>query len=478
LPFATIVAPPTLGVANIPAVARILHYPVPRINFNHGDGRHIFFQQDAPSSEAYSGPSLELSRLALVTAGTGLVQPVVAPWTNASYTLTFIGPSLKCQLLPILLSDEDKQKMALGHWPKYYVSGLLNQTDPRAQIMQIPNLFLGPLEDNGGTAEVPYAVSSTYYSSKSSSTSRMLVFFYDIALNTTDTGTSGPALQECFNYNASYYVQFLYKNGQQTLQVKNIRYINKMPSIIERDQLFPNCNSSNSNMSECAQYNYITKSNSILDALTYLLAGWIIEPVGGDGPEGFTPIYDTSLYFVKEFAPTRAGYGDASTPPELERITKMTLIEGIEELFQNITMSLFSRSTFLQEKPPNMPVMVIEPVLVYVYQWRNLIIGYTMAAVFTLVVVGLGLESTMLNQGLYSNSLSTFIRVSRNAELDELVKDEDTDGMYPSPNYLKNTEVMLRETTVGDKEGRTALVLSSRTPAVEHHYEIVETNSE
>jgi hypothetical protein len=43
----------------------------------------------------------------------------------------------------------------------------------------------------------------------------------------------------------------------------------------------------------------------------------------------------------------------------------------------------------------------------------------------------------------YNESFSTVVRAARGAKLSGTVRDEDLDGKYPLPNYLKSTRVWL-----------------------------------
>jgi len=199
--------------------------------------------------------------------------------------------------------------------------------------------------------------------------------------------------------------------------------------------------------------------------MTLLLMGWVEGWLtGGDGISGPTKLWDTSLMYTKEFKPWRnmadaVRVGDTINPlvnldanPGLAHISNMTLGQAVEQLMQNITLSLFSTPRFLQTNPAATVADIRYDTIIWRYDPLTLIITYCVIIGFTILVALLGAKSVWENGKGYENGMSTVIRASRNGELDQLIDRRDTDGCYPLPDYLKETEIRLER--FSDRNGR------------------------
>jgi hypothetical protein len=145
-----------------------------------------------------------------------------------------------------------------------------------------------------------------------------------------------------------------------------------------------------------------------------------------------------------------------------------SLANALEELFQNITISLLSEALLLYVK---ISVVNVELRLtittsrpnsssrfapttkanvtslayhnIYVYAQSTLWISYGLAIAFTIVAVGVGFVAIVLNGASYKNSFSTVLRVSRTAVLSKEVKESEGDGTEPLPPHLANSRVVI-----------------------------------
>jgi hypothetical protein len=233
--------------------------------------------------------------------------------------------------------------------------------------------------------------------------------------------------------------------------------------------IYEGCLDGTSHGAQCIHYNRVVKYTTVFQSLTQLLIGFMRGPLaGGEGVDGFTRLFETVLIYTQEFDGWRSD-SVITTPQDVLHINNMTLTEGIEQLMQNITLGLFSRSQFLQKSPGEVPVEIIAPMLVYKYKWQNLVIGYATAGVFTLLTIGFGIWSIIQNRAIFSNSISAVIRASRNPELDALIKAEDTGGSNPLPGYLKKTNIRLQSFAGGadSTSGRSAFIVVSPDQASE-----------
>jgi hypothetical protein len=463
-----VVTPPTLGVITVPEVSQVIQYPVPQLDFDNGTGENLWYTDVANSDPLYNGPYIDLHRLALITASSGFIQPVAPIWSNATYNLTFFGPSIKCQPYPVQGVSSVSRQSPGGDYA-YYVSAPIGGS-LADQLESLSNMS-DPFNSGAEQQIVTCAVDSNFYTSLNQTGGQSIKFYVYFDEFTTasqsDLLANGTDVQECILYNSSYNLQFRYTNGQQTVEFKNVVEMNQLNSIVNASN---DCVNGISHDADCIHYNRVTKYTTVFQSLTQLLIGFIVGPLaGGEGVDGFTRLFETGLIYTTEFAGWRTDSG-IKTPPDALHINNMTLIEGIEQLMQNITLSLFSKSQFLQSSPANIPVEILAPTLVYNYQWQNLVIGYSAAAAFTLLTIGFGIWSIIQNKAVHSNSISAVIRTSRNPELDDLIKAEDTDGSNPSPGYLKKTKIRLQPFTSGGIAGRSsAFVVVSEKEAKHGH---------
>ncbi|KAI0860387.1 hypothetical protein F4860DRAFT_479665 [Xylaria cubensis] len=117
---------------------------------------------------------------------------------------------------------------------------------------------------------------------------------------------------------------------------------------------------------------------------------------------------------------------------------------GLERLFQNMTLSMFSVGTLLSNstQSPQIPVTITTYPLTYRYKRRDLWISYGTGILVTLVVTLIGITSVMMNSASYSAKFSTSMRVVKNIGLHHLLKDDD-DGWDEIPQTLARSCVKI-----------------------------------
>ncbi|KAH8685694.1 hypothetical protein BGZ60DRAFT_522978 [Tricladium varicosporioides] len=99
-----------------------------------------------------------------------------------------------------------------------------------------------------------------------------------------------------------------------------------------------------------------------------------------------------------------------------------TLIHAIEDLANNITISMLSSSNLVSQNAQTVPVTYFTAQNIYLYDAKNLVISYSIAALFTLFVLTIGFLSLKFNGVAHSTSFSAIIATTRNAELDAVSK--------------------------------------------------------
>jgi hypothetical protein len=116
----------------------------------------------------------------------------------------------------------------------------------------------------------------------------------------------------------------------------------------------------------------------------------------------------------------------------------------LEELFQNMTLSMFSSPFFVEQLDVYTDVSRNITQNTYAYDSRNLFISYGLAVGFALVAGVAGCISIYYNGASYSNRFSTVLRTTRGQELDDLVVHNDRTGVDPLPKQLAKTRIDLR----------------------------------
>ncbi|KAF2093385.1 hypothetical protein NA57DRAFT_81313 [Rhizodiscina lignyota] len=158
------------------------------------------------------------------------------------------------------------------------------------------------------------------------------------------------------------------------------------------------------------------------------------------------------------------------TPPA----TQAPLSQAIEQLFQNITVSLLSNSRFLTPPASSPPttITMFFPQNWYVYTWWRLVAPYAVALLFNLIGCALGLRALHESRASYSQRFSTVLRVARSARLDgeypsqeerERAKATGKVGADPLPKEMENAEVWLDENMETEEVGFNVINVKRRS---------------
>jgi hypothetical protein len=99
-----------------------------------------------------------------------------------------------------------------------------------------------------------------------------------------------------------------------------------------------------------------------------------------------------------------------------------SLAYGIEQLFQNMTLSLLSKSQYLAEAGQMTDVVLDRWLNVYAYDQKNLLISYGVALVLTLLACAVGCAKVYRNGVSYSNLFSTVLRTTRHLQSFDAVR--------------------------------------------------------
>ncbi|PVH69936.1 hypothetical protein DL98DRAFT_437971 [Cadophora sp. DSE1049] len=426
IPIAAIFTPATLSVGVGSPPPRLLH--VPQVAFTslslladmHSNGNGDVsvncwtYQIDSPewkekctvmTSHLYNGPSYAVTRVVAATAAQGAIIPVVPPAANSSWTLDFLGPSIKCHAVDDETRAQFKTSIAnftfsqenCDRAPGYLAwtprvssrTGLrdilpylraenktysFNTVSAKARFNQdLPTLFVAVVPSLMEIDGVIYNMTSTACSIRS---------------NQTDQGQedisrlfgSNTTMLRCDLYNSTYQADFDFVNGIQQVRVavSNLEDtpLRAMASVYASSyQPQRKCDILNKDNRlevgelDCPFEPSVLRTLSyqaVMDAFTQLLGGtlhWSQDINDGFKIESNTTITSTSLIDSPElaFLSNLNFVTNSSSWPSLQNIDpqwnnslyhglsnkvtqdiKIPLQTGLETLFQNITISLAS----------------------------------------------------------------------------------------------------------------------------------------
>ncbi|KAL3458470.1 hypothetical protein BJX64DRAFT_224225 [Aspergillus heterothallicus] len=394
IPLVTVITPSTLSVQNANGTS-IVQQSIPVIDF--GRSKYITMTQGG-----VDGPTGSLTRLVMSSTIQGSILQVPVPAPNASYTLDFIGPYIQCQNASDYVNRTvneylwDKQLLR-NNYIAFFTSG--NLTDDLNYL----------LYNNLTNYWYYHDVNTTDYAGK------LIMAAYDKA--------PLRSVVECAMYNASYAVDFSWLNGEQSVEIANRQLLNR---VFPYWELSPQ--PAPANEGEMLAY------TAIMSALNNLLVGICFS-----FPQrcSSTQIFSTSLANSKELWPMVYG-SDEPVPDGLR-----PLAEVAASMADNLTLSFFSESYFLQNSSQSQPhnITVLSNEVLYRYSQKNLFIAYGVSIFISLLCVIAGLLSMWDNGIAFSDSFSTILRATRNPKFDEIVPLDSTTGSDPPPESLARTRV-------------------------------------
>ncbi|SLM36096.1 hypothetical protein LPUS_05530 [Lasallia pustulata] len=390
VPLVAIITPGTLTV-ELTLQNKTVLMSVPQINFTNANNYVM-----AGYAGSYNSASHRVAQLVDATASQGSILPIVPPIANSSYTTTFFGPALDC----VQASGTDTAKLSQasgmndpGIQQVIYASWVPTSTSN----LTSPNL--NPSSSSNGL-ESDYAL-DIY----SSDYARLFIYSYYCGATLT-----------CGLRNKTYTVSFNFQNNTQRISVQTGKDMNGVSSTslpgISPDQY----------TKETYDNNPIASYVALMESLGRIMVGNIQDEsrYNYEQAPDLTSIKDTSLNDVRQGNDSKA-FGTA-----------------IEQLFQNMTISLLSVSTFQDPIAVSTPVPVTAVLTInaYVYHPYDLYLAYGLSILFTSICLGIGMAALFRNGQSYSNNFSTVLRSTRNPDLDHLLLETEMSGADPLPEGL------------------------------------------
>ncbi|GKU09518.1 unnamed protein product [Fusarium langsethiae] len=438
LPLIAVITPATLGIeiSSEPNIT-VVNSLIPNIDYD----KSLWFGGWFENRTVYH--TTQISRIFLPVATLGSILNIHAPFPNSSYSVDFYGPSISCDPLQNrALTDRIRKVITdyskfdgnvtyvgfvptnerfpefpsdLETWDDFAIQGLygaLNHT----LVDLAPTLDITANDQNLVEENYPAA-------------------FYVATPDGQDWQAKN--ILKCQLYNASYSVNFTFDNGLQDIKHNNKR-LNGVSAADAYECRF------GKQLHEC---NPVTAYFSLMNAMGNLLVG--AKWHAGNNVYGAqrTMIGSTTII---ESPDMHSFYYEKPKSP----IKYMSMADTLEELFTNVTISLFSNSEFLQNDTAASygPVTHLSAQNAFSYEPRNLFIAYGIGILFSFIVVIYGLLCIKSASASYANSFSTILRTTRNPDLDTVVPTAETSGAEPLPKHLGNVRLLLRRQG-NDSEG-------------------------
>ncbi|KAI9776496.1 MAG: hypothetical protein M1839_009530 [Geoglossum umbratile] len=311
----------------------------------------------------YVGPGPSLIRLATMAMTGGSILPIHAPGPNATYALTFPGPSLKC--------DYTQNNRSMG-------SSLLYAAFP-------PSI------------NAPWEVQIL------------------IRQKTTDPAKS----LTCRLNNASYSASFNFTNNAATgstdrlvVRLTNITANAILPNVmphIDADATRDASVGGQVPKNTTSELDLQTASyKAMLDAFVGLIGG----NLSNSADEPSTLVLQTNLANGPDLYNV---YGNRSL-----LYPNLTLKAGLEELWTNLTISLFAASDLFNDfqstrRPVEVTLCAVQNV--FAYDRSILLIAYCVAIAVTILSISVGLTTCFRDGGSYSGTFSRIVKTNGHPEI-------------------------------------------------------------
>ena len=435
LPIAAVIPPASLSVRN-PINSRLEYTTkdLPLPDFTKSTFAKIDFTMSFGLTQlfCFRGSSDELAQLALGTAVQGEITSKKAPAPNSSYSLQFYGPSIRCEQTPTAMLRGfdavfgcDFAADSSTNYTESCIAQYRYLAWTPTDIARIPfQSMIGDTYDldfrhvsGGGCAQLATAGGLANYTGEPTT----------IYIATSNFGSHlSWSLLNCSLYNASYTTKIDYEEGIETISTKT-RALNNLPFLGAEEPQHP-IQVANPPVPEATKVrmNY----QAVMDTFGKILVGGIYDIMAMYEPG--TIIYSTSILSTNLRNCAELGGNDST----------VSLARAAEQLFENITLSLFSKSDYVSTngssfKPTNVTLFTYPNI--YVYSWGRLALAYGLAIFFTALAVLLGGLALLASNESYNYTFSTIMRVTRQKIIDNIIRQEDTNGEDPLPKHIAKT---------------------------------------
>lgn len=437
----------------------------------------------------YNSPSVALSRMTMATAFQGVLPNVAQSRANTSYTVTFTAPASSCISAPQSVLSQlgvGGYSTAEGRPNRWYEYEFLSWAPSRSQL--VPDNIKGKAATDYFTREqIKYVDISgkVTNTSKTHGFSSYLGQYQDLppslfvayALKASDQINEIWEALDCSFHEANYTVHFDFPNGDQKVTLVSVDPLDEPLKLSV--PIWNSCKNGNDKgtILTARQVGY----QALIESLGRALVGTMAFEDGLHQTSKLvvdqTSVLKTNLAYAKELrwmyalgqnideAPgfetdyTKILNANTSSVPQ----TNMTVAETVEQLFHNMSLSMFSDKSMLSKSPVRTNVTVTSAENVYSYAWTQLVLAYGIAVAVTLITVVVGCVILLANGAAYSSDFSTFLRLVRGQHIDDVVAaHDDRNGADPLPKSLAKARIQ-----IDGIDGRSSAI-AKRSPQSHH----------
>jgi hypothetical protein len=388
---------------------------VPQPQYNYTAYSHLV----TAGNPGYAGPTNELSSLVTATAIGGSILQLPSAFPNISYTMDFYGPAIQCQeanaSYKAIVSKALDQGIDGGGGESM---GFVAWVPGDPYHAPVPGNVTFSNTQPGGDVEGPPWPYATW---DDSSPDAMRIF----VLGEWTQYWPDPAheLLECRLKNASYTAFFNFTYPSQAVELHSLVYLNDVNGIVPEpvdSQGYLNWPLFEANEQFSGHIAYM----GVMDAFGRLLVG-----EADVSHYGFTTTYYTSWNLL----PVNWSSAD-------------TAARQLEQISQNITLSLMSSPTFILNASQASPISanLSNFINVFSYNALDLWLAYGCAIFCAAVCALIGSSAAHRNGATYNNSFSTIVRTTRNPSMNALVEGPDSDGAEPMALAMAESFVILQ----------------------------------
>lgn len=372
LPISSTFSSATLSV-RAGTISHIVQYNVPLPDY-HDESLSAWATYEGVGRP--DGPTPAITRIASATSTTMGMLPILAPFPNSSYTLQFYGPALKCQNLSIAILD-------------------YNPLIGNGSLEDAWNRTMNPILTSNRNLEILYAAASSV-----DLTNHLFVVTNRIAVSEVPGNN-----YSCHYWNTSYTVDFGFNNGLQSANITKLQDI--APLQVELGDLWT------SYLPGETQYSVMFAA---LKNILVAQVGW--------GSTGSLMGEDSAIVQSGIVACPEVKYGPAAVDYGFSGLFEDYMCRAgsvpgaIEDLSHNLTLSVLGSALLANETSANVTVHAAQNF--YAYNWRGLVLAYSIAVLCSAVCVGAGLQALLANGYSAGASFSSILLATRNADLDNL----------------------------------------------------------
>jgi len=383
------------------------------------------FCLDWPSAivgDTYEGPRRDLLRSGLGTALLGSLPALSFPAENASYSMTFYGPVTNCQ--PASINFIPQLEEAVEGCDGVLSACGIDRAYNYSYISWIPDHRSSEVPFDAGNPNGPSNTDLLY---GTYGESPIEIFVASRRFDDNKPLEDWTVLN-CSLYNGSYKVDFNFTGREQHVapRVDLLNSINVTSAYEEGFLGMP-------------VVNYL----AMMDMLSKVLSGYVRRAIDVDKVSRSqierTQVLEAYLAWTTESIPV---FEAVFQTDDFRDIGNYSLAGAIEELFVNMTLSLFQTPEWwLRNQSSTTNVLTNKYYNIYVYNWQKLVFTYSIAITLTSLAVIIGLITIFKAGNSYSNKFSTIVRTTRSEELDALIDHHDRVGADPLSDRLRQAKL-------------------------------------